>query len=99
MIRHIVTWKLKNQDAAAKSAAFDLMADGFGALPALIPEIRTLHIGRDLGETAGNWDVVLTIDYASTAALDAYQAHPEHERVKTMVGPLLSERASIDFEL
>src|ERR1700712_3614488 len=99
MIRHIVTWKLKNQDPAAKSAAFVVMAEGFGSLLPLIPEIRTLHIGRDLDETAGNWDVVLTVDYETTAALDAYQAHPEHERVIALVAPLLSERASIDVEL
>lgn len=99
MIRHVVSWKLKDQDPAAKAAAFDLMAEGFGSLPPLIAEIRSLQIGRDLDETSGNWDVVLIIDYDSTAALDVYQGHPEHERVKKIVGGLVSERSSVDFEL
>ncbi len=98
MIRHIVTWKFLPQDAAEKSAAFDALAQGFGALPALIPEIRALHLGRDLDETEGNWDLVLIIDVASTAHLQAYQVHPEHEKVKALVRKFTGERASIDFE-
>ena len=99
MIRHIVTWKLTAEDAAAKSAAFDRLAEGFGALPHLIPEIKTLHLGRDLDETSGNWDVVLILDIASTADLEAYQVHPEHEKVKLIVRELTGERSAIDFEL
>jgi quinol monooxygenase YgiN len=98
MIRHIISWKFADQDPAAKSAAFDQLAEGFGALPAVIPEIKALHLGRDLDETAGNWDVVLIVDYESTAALEAYQVHPEHQKVKALVGTLVSERSAIDFE-
>jgi hypothetical protein len=91
MIRHIVTWKLASQEPAEKATAFDTLVEGFGALPAIIPEIKTLHLGRDLDETAGNWDVTLIID--------ASQVHPAHEKVKTVVRGLTGERASIDFEL
>jgi Stress responsive A/B Barrel Domain len=99
MIRHIVTWKLASQEPAEKATAFDTLVEGFGALPAIIPEIKTLHLGRDLDETAGNWDVTLIIDFAGTADLDAYQVHPAHEKVKAVVRGLTGERASIDFEL
>jgi hypothetical protein len=99
MIRHIVTWTLTAEDAAAKSAAFDQLAQAFGALPHLIPEIKTLHLGRDVGDTATNWDVALVIDFATTADLETYQVHPEHEKVKTIVRSLTGERSAIDFEL
>jgi Stress responsive A/B Barrel Domain len=99
MIRHIITWKLTATDDAGRAAAFDAMAEGFGSLPALIPEIKTLHLGRDIDETPGNWDVVLVIDYASTADLEAYQVHPEHQRVKAIVAAHVTERAAVDFEL
>jgi quinol monooxygenase YgiN len=98
MIRHIISWTLKDQDAGAKADAFERLAEGFRALPALIPEISSLDIARDLDETPGNWDVVLIVDYESRAALEAYQVHPEHERVKALVGSLVSNRAAIDFE-
>ena len=99
MIRHIVTWKLTAGDVPAKSAAFDRLAEAFGVLPRLIPEIKTLHLGRDLDETPGNWDVVLILDVASRADLEAYQVHPEHEKVRLLVRELTAERSAIDFEL
>jgi hypothetical protein len=99
MIRHIVTWKLIALDEAAKAQAFDRLAVGFGALPHVIPEIKTLHLGRDVDETAGNWDIALIVDFADTAGLDAYQVHPEHEKMKALTKSLTGDRASIDFEL
>lgn len=98
MIRHIVAWKLTAEGADGRAAAFDELAQGFGPLPALIPQIRTMHLGRDLGETAGNWDVVLIMDFETTADIEAYQAHPDHQPVKTTVRRLTGERMSIDFE-
>jgi hypothetical protein len=99
MIRHIVSWKFIAEDADARAAAFDELAQGFGPLPALIPQIKTLHLGRDLGETATNWDVVLTMDFESTSDLAAYQAHPEHQPVKAIVRRLTGDRMAVDFEL
>jgi hypothetical protein len=99
MIRHIVAWKLTAQDADGKSAAFDELAEAFGPLPALIPQIKTLHLGRDLGETPNNWDVVLVMDFETTGDLAAYQGHPDHQPVKTTVRRLTGDRMAVDFEL
>jgi Stress responsive A/B Barrel Domain len=99
MIRHIVTWKLKAEDAADKDAAFASMAEVFGPLPQQIPAIKALHLGRDLGETTGNWDVVLITDHDSAESLQEYQDHPAHQPVKAIVGSLTGERAALDFEL
>jgi hypothetical protein len=98
MIRHVVSWKLKAEDAAGKDAAFAAMAEVFGPLPQQIPAIKALHLGRDLGETPGNWDVVLITDHASTAELLEYQNHPAHQPVKAITGSLYSERTAVDFE-
>jgi hypothetical protein len=98
MIRHIVTWKLMAEDAAEKAAAFDQLAAGFGPLPGLIPEVRSLTLGRDVDETGGNWDVVLLIDFENTADIETYQGHPEHEKVRSIVRSLTRERSAIDFE-
>jgi hypothetical protein len=98
MIRHIVSWKLTAEDADAKAAAFDELAQGFGALPASIPEIKTLHLGRDIGETPSNWDVVLIVDFETTADLAAYQDHPDHQRVKAIVRRVTGDRMAVDVE-
>lgn len=99
MIRHIVSWKLAAQDEDGKTAAVSAMAESFGALPHLIPGIKTLHFGRDLDHTDGNWDAVLIVDYATEADLAAYQAHPEHVKTSAIVRPLITERMCVDFEL
>jgi hypothetical protein len=99
MIRHVVTWKLKAEDAAGKAAGFAAMAGALGSLPPLVPEIRTLQIGQDIAETEGNWDVVLIVDCATTADLVAYQAHPEHQKAVAIVREHTAARSSVDFEL
>jgi hypothetical protein len=98
MIRHVVSWKLKAQDDAGKAQAFTEMAEALGALPHLIPEIKSFHIGRDLDATDGNWDVVLMVDYATVAGLATYQAHPEHVKAGAIVRERVTERATVDFE-
>lgn len=99
MIRHVINWKLNADDPDEKAAVFAQLADGFGALPHVIPEIKSLWIGRDLDETEGNWDVVLIVDYESTAGLEAYQQHPEHQKVVEYVRTVVSARTAVDFEL
>jgi Stress responsive A/B Barrel Domain len=99
MIRHIVSWNFTAEDVDGKNAAFDELALGFGPLPALISQIKTMHLGRDLGETPGNWDVVLIMDFESTKELGEYQAHPDHQPIKAIVRRVTGERMAIDFEL
>ena len=98
MIKHIVMWKLKAQDAAGKSEAFTAIAEALGSLPPLIPEIHSFHIGQDLAETDGNWDVVLVIDYKTTADLATYISHPAHVEAAAVPRGLTAERAVVDFE-
>lgn len=99
MIRHVVTWKLKAEDDEGRSRAFAEIADGLGSLPPLIPEIKSLQIGRDVGGTAANWDVVLIVDYANVDDLEIYQTHPEHLKVVAAIKSHFAGRAAVDFEL
>jgi hypothetical protein len=98
MIRHVVMWKLKAQDAEGKSAAFTAIAEALGALPAAIPQIHSFHIGMDLGEREGNWDVVLVNDYKTAADLDTYQNHPAHVEAAAVPREHTTERAVVDYE-
>ena len=99
MIRHVVSWKLVTPDAAGKDAGFETIRTALEALPALIPAIETLQVGRNIAYPQSNWDVVLIADYASLDALEAYQVHPEHQRVVGIIKPLVAERSNVDFEL
>lgn len=99
MIRHVLTWKLVAEDAAQKDSDWAELSAGFGGLPPLIPQIKHLQIGRDLGEADGNADVALIVDYATREDLEAYQVHPEHVRVKEIVKRTTTARTCVDFEL
>ncbi len=99
MIRHIVTWKLTQQDATAKAAAVAALAEALEPLVNVVPGIRSLQVRANAAYFDKNWDVVLVGDYESLEALDAYQVHPEHLAAGAVVRQHVSERASIDIEL
>ena len=63
MIRHIVCWKLTATDAATKAEHAAEIARQMNELPALIPEIRALQVGKNVLFPEVNWDVVLIADF------------------------------------
>lgn len=99
MIRHIVTWKLKAQDAAAKAAAVAAIAGVLEPLVAVVPGIHSLHVRPNIAYFDKNWDVLVIGDYESLEALDAYQVHPDHVAAAAVVRAFVTDRSSIDFQL
>lgn len=99
MIRHIVTWRLAAEDAAQRDVDARGIADRLHALAPVVPGIVALHVGVDLGETDGNWDVVLVSDHDSRAALAGYQSHPAHLEVAGFIRSVVAERSAVDLEL
>ena len=70
MIRHIVSWTLTAEDLSEKLAVAREIKERLEGLAAIIPGVARAHVGIDLGETAGNWDVVLDSDFASREDLE-----------------------------
>lgn len=99
MIRHLVLWKLADDAADDKEVIVAEFEQRFGALVPVIDGLERLEIRADIGETDGNWDVLLDADYRDTAALDAYQVHPEHVTVAAYVRSVVTARACIDFDV
>lgn len=99
MIRHLVLWKLAAQDPEEKARVVAEMAERFGALLPIIDGTERLDIRADLGDTDGNWDVVLDSDYRDAAALAAYQVHPAHVEVAGFVKSVVTARVCVDFEV
>jgi quinol monooxygenase YgiN len=98
MIRHLVLWKLAADADEDKRLIVAELQERFAAL-AELDGVMQLEIRADIGETDGNWDVVLQGDYHDTAALDAYQVHPAHQDVVAYVRSVVTARACIDFEV
>jgi hypothetical protein len=98
MIRHVVTWKLKAEDAEGKAASVAAIA---GALEPLVhlDGIRALKVHANAADIDGNWDAVLVGDYDSVDALKAYVVHPEHVAAVTIVREHTLARSAVDFEV
>jgi hypothetical protein len=47
----------------------------------------------------GSSDLVLYSEFVSREALDAYQAHPEHLKVKPAIKADRIERRTVDYEI
>jgi len=100
MIKHIVCWKLRNRtkpiqencDATAIKAALE-------DLKGKIPGLLHIEVGFDFSgkDTAG--DIVLYTEFESKEALLAYQEHPAHVAVRSIVRPRTCERRMIDYEV
>ena len=100
MIKHIVVWRLKDEALGSDKAANLLrMKTAIEALRHSVPEVEHLEVGLDIGAAPDSWDIVIYSEFATREALDRYQVHPEHMKVKELVGELRELRAAIDYEV
>lgn len=95
MIRHILlaTWKAD----ASESEIAALIRDT-RALREL-PFIADLQCGPKLGLVADSQDFALTIDFATEAEWQAYQADPQHAALAARVRPLVASFTRIQLTI
>jgi hypothetical protein len=94
MLRHYVFLKYRDGTSEGHVAAF---CERMLALRGAIEEIAHLEIGRDELHDARSWDLVLIMEFASVAALRAYQRHPRHLALMAFNEPFVEHVASVDF--
>ena len=96
MLKHIVLMELQSD---APAGAADAILTALRALPAAIPEIRSLEAGPNVVESDRNLDLGLVVDFDDRAALDHYAAHPAHVAVvQDHIKPVLVRSVVVDFE-
>ncbi len=100
MIKHIVFWKfVESADGYSKTENIERVEKSLLALKNFIPELLEIEVGRDFNRSAAAFDLSLYTVFASKEDLEAYQVHPAHEKVKSLVGAVTSERAVVDYEV
>lgn len=100
MIRHIVCWKfLDHAEGGSKSENLRKAKSLLEALPGKIPEILSLEVGIDMTQAPGSSDLALNGTFASGAALEAYQRHPDHVGVVKFLRLVQSGKTVVDYEL
>ena len=94
MIRHIVLYRLKEQDKEQNARTMKEKLEG---LNGKIEGLHGLRIDRDCN--THQYDVCLTADFDDPAALQSYKKHPLHVAASDFVHEVMAERAGFDFEV
>lgn len=98
-IRHVVSWKLAEEDAALRGEQAAEVARRLNALMGVVPELRAVTAGANVAHPDTNWDVTLVADVDSLDALEAYQVHPAHKEVGAYIKSVVVSRVAVDFEI
>lgn len=94
MLTHIVCWKYKPETTESERENHRAKLRN---LANVIPEILNSSVGADVLHLERSFDTGLVATYANRAALDRYDAHPEHKAVQA-IGRQIAERVvSVDF--
>lgn len=95
MLRHVALFRWKPEMSRDD---LDAVAEGLGALPGLIGEIRSYEFGADLGISPGNFDFAVVADFDDEDDYRTYLEHPTHQRViHERIVPFLLERAAVQL--
>lgn len=100
MLRHIVMWKLKEQAEGGDKACNALKVKALlDACADIVPGILKFETAIAQAGLEATYDVVLYAEFASKAALDAYQEHPRHVALKPFIGAVREARQCMDYTL
>ena len=97
MVKHIVMWNVRGESPAQKKESATLVKTAFESLSGKIPGLTRLEVGLDVSAVDYACDVVLYTEFESQESLDAYATHPEHLRVKQLVGDIRIARHQVDY--
>ncbi|MBN3751699.1 Dabb family protein [Paraburkholderia sp. Tr-20389] len=97
MIKHIVMWDVRGETPEQKRHTAQLVKHAFESLAGKIPGLTRLEVGMDVSGVDYACDVVLYTEFADQEALFAYASHPEHLRVKQVLGDCRISRHQVDY--
>jgi hypothetical protein len=98
MIKHIVMWNVRGDDAAARAHNIAVLKAEFESLRGRVPGLLHLEVGVDDSRIDYACDVVLYTEFESREALAGYAQHPEHLRVRRALGELRTARHQVDYD-
>lgn len=96
MIKHIVMWKLKDENK--EKNALKIKKD-LEALKSEISQIKEIEVGIDVNKSDAAYDVVLYSTFDSQEDLDSYQVHPKHKEAGVFIRQVVSSRVVVDYEV
>jgi len=97
-LKHIVFWKLKEHAEGADKASNALQLKALlDSCAGIVPGMLKFEAAIAQPGLEATYDVVLNAEFASAAALEAYQNHPAHVAIKPFVGAVREARQCMDY--
>ncbi len=95
MIAHIAIYKFK---AGTSEEAINQVLLEVRALRNKVPELNDILVGKNYNKWNEGYTHAIVVLAESQAALDAYRAHPDHEKVAEILDKMEDKGIGIDFE-
>ena len=99
MIRHVVMWKFRRDLEETPQQVALQMKSRLEALKGKIDGLLAIEVGVNIKETASSYDAVLTADFTSFEAMEAYKVNPLHVIVGDYCKERRLERVDVDYEV
>ena len=92
-LQHVLLFKWVDKvDLEAKNEVLTL----FKNLPNKIEGFESTNVYK-VDNSSGKFDIIIIMKFATQEALDVYQEHPDHNRVKEIAPSLLSGFGEVDY--
>jgi len=97
MLKHVVSWKIADAASPEGRRKIASIVASLESLVGTVPSIRALSVGPSVVTGPNHWDLGLVVDFDDEAGLEAYQVHPEHQKVGANIRSLVTAQAAVDF--
>lgn len=100
MIKHIVTWKLKEEaEGNTKAENAKKIKESLEALKDKIDVLKAIEVGINFNDSSQAYDVVLYSEFDSVEDLNTYQNHPDHVKAGIFIKAVVTDRIVVDYEV
>jgi hypothetical protein len=97
MIKHIVMWKVSGDTEEERLHSIQKLRSAFDGIVDVIPGLMSVEIGVDVSRIDYACDVALYSEFESQAALDNYNTHPAHLKIKEDLAGVRVARYQVDY--
>ncbi len=100
MLKHIVSWTLKDHaEGADKATNIKLMVEKLESCRGIVPGMHAFEVSTATEGLEFSADISLYSEFDSREALAAYQVHPTHKAILPFVGAVREGRSCLDYEV
>ena len=96
MIKHVVCWKLKDENKAENCEKIKNMLEG---LIPVISERESLEVGINENSSDMAFDLCLISEFKTKEDLEKYQINENHVKVSNFVRSVIKERIVVDYNM